>query len=95
MTKRRREVLYFVAFHQMHGAPWKGHTLTLGHVQHLKLWLHGVDVTAIVLWLSRKRLVRLWAVVEMPTPGGFTVRTSKRCLVVTDKGMEELLCPTM
>lgn len=90
MTKRRREVLYHVAFGGMHGSRWRGAVLTIGYQQHLKFQLDGVDVSEIVQWLARKKLVRLWYRPEQPHPAA-----SLRCLCVTVKGIEELLWPTM
>ena len=90
MTKRRREVLYHVAFGGMHGSRWRGAVLTIGHQQHLKFKLDGVDVSEIVQWLARKKLVRLWYRPEQPHPAA-----SLRCLCVTVKGIEELIWPTM
>lgn len=92
MTKRRREVLYHVAFGGMHGSRWSGHLLTFGHRQHLKYALNGVDVSEIVLWLARKRLVCLWY--RLPSDIARDGHTAQRCLFVTDKGIEELLCPS-
>lgn len=89
MTRRRREVLYHVAFGDMHGSRWYGLMLTFGVRQHVKYTLNGVDVTEIVLWLARKRLVRLWYRPEQPHPAA-----TLRCLCVTANGIEELLCPS-
>lgn len=93
MTKRRREVLYHVAFGSMHGSRWRGQMLTFGHQQHFKFQLDGVDVTAIIVWLSRRKLVRLRY--RLPAEMARDGYTLNRCLVVTLKGIEELLCPTM
>ena len=90
MTKRRREVLYHVAFGGMHGSRWRFGLITLSGISHRVYKLHGVDVTAIVLWLARRRLIRLWYRPEQPHPAA-----TLWCLCVTAKGIEELLWPTM
>ena len=92
MTKRRREVLYHVAYSGVHGGGWCNAMLRLGGMPApvLVYKLHGVDVSEIVQWLARKKLVRLWYRPEQPHPAA-----TLRCLCITPKGMEELLWPTM
>lgn len=96
MTPRRREVLYHVAFGEMHGSRWRARQLITGIRREpiVTISLNGVDVTAILQWLARQRLIRLWYSKPIRTPNGFTVQSSQRCLCVTAKGIEELLCPT-
>ena len=92
MTKRRREVLYHVAFGVMHGSRWRRQQIlsTIRREPITVYKLNGVDVSEIVQWLARNKLVRLWYRPEQPHPAA-----SLRCLCVTVKGIEELLWPTM
>lgn len=94
MTPRRREVLYHVAFGEMHGSRWRARQLITGIRREpiVTISLNGVDVTAILQWLARQRLIRLWyrSLSEIARDG----YTQQRCLCITAKGIEELLCPT-
>ena len=89
MTKRRREVLYHVAFGGMHGSRWRRRDISLPTGLVNAITLNGVNVTGIVHWLARQRLIRLWYRPEQPHPAA-----TLRCLCVTAKGIEELLWPT-
>ena len=92
MTKRRREVLYHVAYSGVHGGGWRNGMMQFRGMPMpvLVYKLHGVDVSEIVRWLARQKLVRTWYCPEQPHPAA-----TLRCLCITPKGMEELLWPTM
>ena len=92
MTKRRREVLYHVAYSGVHGSRWRRQQIlsTIRREPITVYKLNGVDVSEIVQWLARKKLVRLWYRPEQPHPAA-----TLRCLCITPKGMEKLLWPTM
>lgn len=92
MTKRRREVLYHVAYSGVHGGGWRNGMMQFRGMPApvLVYKLHGVDVSEIVQWLARNKLVRLWYRPEQPHPAA-----TLRCLCITPKGIEELLWPTM
>jgi len=66
LTKRRREVLYWIAYGPAHGAELQVHAVRWpywrkdGYAGHAveKITLHGTDVTQIVHLLRRQRLVK-------------------------------------
>lgn len=98
MTKRRREVLAHIAgdygtvFRLYRVAiPGKQWRADYGRVD--KWTMAGVDVTEIVNHLARAKLVRLWY--KHPSEIARAGYTVQRCLCITDKGIEELLWPTI
>lgn len=94
MTKRRREVLYHVAFGGMHGTSFRLQRVNIPSHGAVDRWtMAGVDVTEIVNKLARAKLIRLWYNAVIYTATGYAMQSAQRCLCVTAKGIEELLWP--